>query len=248
MTEQPPAEGEPTRIRPPAGPPPPPPPPGWSPPAYPSYPPPSYPPSGWQQPAPRKRRTGLVLAVVAAVLVLAVAVVVPVVLLADDDEGERARDAATSQAPPDLSEVVTYDDLPTTHVTEPVDYEQVPPVGGPHYGAWLDCGAYDEPVPSENAVHDLEHGAVWITYAPDLSDDDVAALEAALPQNGIMSPYDGLPSPVVVTVWGAQLALTGADDPRLPLFVEEYDDGVTAPEPTASCAGGLTPGPEGQPA
>ncbi len=246
MTEQPPAEGEPTRIRPPSGPPPYPPPPGpptWSPPPY-------GPPPSWQPPpppAPRRKRTGLVLAVVAAVLVLAVAGVVPVVLLADD-EGEGTDEATTSQGPPDLSEVVTYDDLPTTHVTEPVDYQQVPPVGGPHFGAWLDCGAYEEAVPDENAVHDLEHGAVWITHDPDLADEDVAALEAALPQNGIMSPYDGLPSPVVVTGWGAQLELTGADDPRLPLFVEEYDDGVTAPEPTASCAGGVTPGSDGQPA
>ena len=36
---------------------------------------------------------------------------------------------------------------------------------------------------------------------------DVAALMDLLPDNGIMSPYDGLPSAVVVTVWGAQLAI-----------------------------------------
>ena len=48
-----------------------------------------------------------------------------------------------------------------------------------------------------------------------------------------MSPYDGLPGPVVVTVWGRQLALDGPDDPRLELFLREFGDGHTSPEPFA---------------
>ena len=73
---------------------------------------------------------------------------------------------------------------------------------------------------------------------------DVAALAAELPPNGIMSPREDLPSPVVVTVWGAQLGLDGADDERLALFLEEYGDGHTAPEFGVSCRGG-TPDPQG---
>lgn len=34
-----------------------------------------------------------------------------------------------------------------------------------------DCAVYDQQVRSENAVHSLEHGAVWIT-------DDVYAISA----------------------------------------------------------------------
>ena len=63
-----------------------------------------------------------------------------------------------------------------------------------------------------------------------------------------MSPYPGLDAPVVVTVWGRQLRLEGADDPRLGLFIARYGAGETAPEPFASCAGGLSdpdPGPYG---
>ncbi len=55
-----------------------------------------------------------------------------------------------------------------------------------------------------------------------------------------MAPYPGLDAPVVVTVWGRQLSLDGADDPRLGLFIEAFGAGETAPEPTASCAGGLS--------
>ena len=50
----------------------------------------------------------------------------------------------------------------------------------------------------------------------------------------------GLPSPVVVTVWGAQLQLDGPDDRRLELFLAEYGDGHTAPELGVTCEGGTT--------
>lgn len=49
-----------------------------------------------------------------------------------------------------------------------------------------------------------------------------------------------LDAPVVVSVWEAQLALSGVDDPRLGLFLDEFAGGVTAPEPLASCAGGAS--------
>lgn len=168
----------------------------------------------------------IALAAVGAAIVVVLAVAVP--MLVSDDP-----------VPRDLSAVRAYDDLPVVHTDEDVDYPQSPPVGGRHAPVWLDCGVYDEPVRDENAVHDLEHGAVWIAYAPGLSEADVALLAEALPQNGIMAPYPGLDDPVVVTVWGRQLSLTGADDPRLPLFIRAFGGGETAPEPFASCAGGV---------
>ncbi len=57
---------------------------------------------------------------------------------------------------------------------------------------WLNCGIYDQPVLNENAVHALEHGAVWITYNPDLSADDVQKLRDLMPSSYIvLSPYPG---------------------------------------------------------
>jgi hypothetical protein len=199
----------------------------------PTYPPPAYPPlASPPPPAPRRRIVPVVLAAVVAVLLVAVAVVVPLVLSRQD------ADEVAREGPVNLDEVDIYDDLDPSHTPEDVDYPQSPAVGGPHDPVWLDCGVYGDPVREENVVHDLEHGTVWIAYDPDAG-VDVDTLAGLLPQNGIVSPYPDLGSPVVVTVWGRQLTLDGADDPRLPLFVDTYAGGETAPEPFASCAGGV---------
>jgi hypothetical protein len=185
----------------------------------------------------RANRLPLVLASVASVLVLGAALVAPLVdrVVRGDEQEQRALD---------LSLVETWEITDRSHTTGDVTYAQDPPAGGAHAPIWLACGVYDEPVREENAVHDLEHGTVWITHDPGLSAADVEVLADQLPDNGIMSPREGLPSPVVVTVWGARLRLDGADDERLGIFLEEYGDGHTAPEFGASCEGG-TPDPQG---
>jgi hypothetical protein len=177
---------------------------------------------------PRRSPLLLVLSSAVALVVLGGALLAPVV----------ARLAGYQPEPVDLSEVRVWEIEDTRHTDGDVDYPQDPPAGGPHAPVWLDCGVYDEAVREENAVHDLEHGTVWITHDPDLPERDVEALAEVLPDNGIMSPRDGLSSPVVVTVWGAQLALDGPWDPRLRLFLEEYGDGHTAPEFGVTCNGG----------
>ena len=140
-----------------------------------------------------------------------------------------------------MTGLVTYQDLSRNHVEGPVTYAQTPPVGGEHSPVWLNCGIYDQPVPNENAVHSLEHGAVWVTYRPDLPADQVAVLREDVRNqpHGLLSPYPGLPTPVVATVWGVQLKLQSANDPRLGNFIAEYADAGSAPEPHGECTGGV---------
>ena len=180
----------------------------------------------------RRGRLPVLLAALAAVLVLALAVLVPVVV-------NRVRESQEPAGPANLDAVRVFEGLRNDHTDGDVDYPTSPPAGGPHDPAWLDCGVYDEPVRDENAVHDLEHGTVWISYRPGLDADDVDSLARALPDNGILAPYDDLAAPVVITVWERQLLLTGVDDPRLALFLAGFSDGHTSPEPFASCAGGI---------
>ena len=140
----------------------------------------------------------------------------------------------------EISGLETFDGLTNTHVSTAVEYEQTPPVGGDHAAAWLNCGIYDQPVPNENAVHDLEHGAVWVTYNPDdVSGAYLDTLRSSVPDTYItMSPYPGLEVPVVASAWGAQVQLDGIDDPRLNQFIDKYWKSANAPE-QAPCTGGV---------
>lgn len=141
--------------------------------------------------------------------------------------------------------VKAYDDLTRDHTEAPVDYPQSPPVGGDHSPKWLDCTGtvYDAPVPNENAVHSLEHGAVWVTYDDSVGDADVETLTGMVDGSPytLMSPYAGQSSPIVLTAWGVQLGVESADDPRIEEFLTAYRQGPQTPEPGATCEWGTMP-------
>lgn len=172
----------------------------------------------------RRRTVTLWVAITAVVLVIGFAVAFVIVR----EEANR----------PSLDAVETFK-VVQDHVDTPVSYAPTPPVGGEHAPVWLNCGIYDKPVPNENAVHSMEHGAVWITYQSSLPADQVEALRSSLPSTYvILSPFDNLPAPVVASAWGKQIKLDSVDDPRLAAFVKEYRQGPQTPEPGAACTGG----------
>lgn len=143
--------------------------------------------------------------------------------------------------PAAIDGVQTFSGLSSNHVTTPVKYAQTPPVGGNHSAVPLNCAVYSEPVPNENAVHSLEHGAVWVTYDPKaVSGAQLDVLRKDIPSTyAILSPYSGIPSPVVASAWGVQLKVTGVDDPRIKDFIAKYRSAKSAPEPGAPCSGGV---------
>ena len=122
-----------------------------------------------------------------------------------------------------------------------IEFGDLPPAGGAHNPTWQNCGIYDEPVEPEHAVHSLEHGAVWITYQPDLPETEVTALQDYVRSQTfiILSPYPGQRSPVVATAWSVQVELESASDERLADFVDRYRLGPTTPERGAACTGGI---------
>jgi hypothetical protein len=125
--------------------------------------------------------------------------------------------------------------------TQRVAYDQSPPYGGPHDQVWATCNGvvYPKALRSENAVHSLEHGAVWVTYNPaDLSADQVSALAAKVQNKPflLMSPYPGLDQPVSLQGWGRQLKLTDPTDPRIGEFISAVrGNRKIFPEPGATC-------------
>jgi hypothetical protein len=125
------------------------------------------------------------------------------------------------------------------HTLRSVDSDETPPTGGLHAPVWQRCGFYDTPVPTERAVHSLEHGAVWITYRPDLPGEQVAALRelAQAEAHVLVSPYPTLTAPLVATVWGHQERFDAVDRSQLDQFVRAFRNGPLAPERGGACDG-----------
>ena len=176
-----------------------------------------------------KQRITWAIGAVAAILV--VALIVKVI----------SASGGTTQKQANIAGVVTYSNLARTHTSGPLTYPQVPPVGGAHNPVWLNCGIYTQTIPSENAVHSMEHGAVWITYQPDLPAKDITQLQNLVRGHSyvILSPFPSLPGPVYASAWGVQLKATNAYDARLAQFITNYEQSPQAPEPGAACTGGV---------
>jgi hypothetical protein len=161
-------------------------------------------------------------------------------------------DAATAWKPSDsnrdpsseIAGVVKVDYKAAQHVTatQRVAYDQSPPFGGPHDQTWASCEGivYAAPVRTENMVHMLEHGAVWVAYNPDLvkgGDLDVLKGKVSGQDFIAMSPYPGLDKPFSLQSWGHQLKLDNVNDERVDQFIQSLKrNDYQYPEPGASCA------------
>jgi hypothetical protein len=126
------------------------------------------------------------------------------------------------------------------HKNGVISYTQSPPFGGPHAPVWADCTGtvYPDQIANENAVHDLEHGAVWITYKPGLPADQLDVLTklvAGVPYM-LLTPYQGLKTNVSLQAWGYQLFVDSATDKRVKTFIKDLKvNQKNTPELGASC-------------
>ena len=181
-----------------------------------------------------QRPWGLIAAAV-AVVVFAVAVIGYAVVKVNEANANRI------ESVDEISGITSTEYEAGQHVATTVEYAESPPIGGEHDPVWADCTGtvYDVDIRHENAVHSLEHGAVWITYNPDqVSPQDIDTLAALVDgESGrMLSPYVGLDSPVSLQSWGHQLKVESVDDPR----VKQFADFLTRnpdehPEVGASC-------------
>ncbi len=183
----------------------------------------------------QQRPWGLIAAAVAVVVFAAAAITYAVVQV-------RQADAERIDAIDEISGIESFEYAAgQDHVTTAVTYDQSPPVGGPHDYNWADCTGtvYDVDIRHENAVHSLEHGAVWITYDPErVTGGDVDRLAELVDgvSGRMLSPYEGLDSPISLQSWNHQLKVDSVDDER----IEQFADFLTRnsdfhPEVGASC-------------
>ncbi|MFJ3301931.1 DUF3105 domain-containing protein [Streptomyces sp. NPDC086549] len=198
----------------------------------------------------RERRNRL-LTIAASVVVVAGLVVGGVVLVNSQKDKDTTASDGKGSSSGDSGHFTTGKDgvqtwsgkLSRTHVTTSVKYPMHPPVGGNHNPVWLNCNGdvYTSAVKDENAVHALEHGAVWVTYTSKAKKADVDALAAKVKKTPytLMSPYENQTGTIMLSAWGHQLTVKSADDPGVDKFFSTYVQGKQTPEPGASCTGGM---------
>lgn len=141
---------------------------------------------------------------------------------------------------PDLPGEVAFGNQSRTHDPE-VEFVQtgLPPTGGSHNPNWQNCGIYDSPIDDGLAVHSLEHGAVWLSYNPELAPEKIADLRDLVAGQSytLMSPYPDLDAEVVMSAWSRQLIVESVPDERVADFIDRYRE--QGPEPGAPCTDGI---------
>ncbi|CAM5526496.1 DUF3105 domain-containing protein [Streptomyces purpurascens] len=197
----------------------------------------------------RERRNRIL--VIAASVVVVCGLVGGGVVLVRSQSGDGGSDTAAADSSAKGKFVTGKDGVKTwegklsrNHVAKDVKYASEPPVGGDHNQVWMNCNGdvYTKELDNTNAVHSLEHGAVWVTYNADAKKADIDALAAKVKKTPytLMSPMDDQKDPIMLSAWGHQRTVKGASDPDVATFFEKFVQGEQTPEPGAACTNGLS--------
>ncbi len=123
-----------------------------------------------------------------------------------------------------------YPILGREHIAEgtETDYNSVPPTSGDHWPTPARCGFYEEVLPDERVVHNMEHGHIVVSYNL-LLESDVQALRDSLNDIGlnnvwgIARAYHDMPTGQVgLSAWGVNDVFLGVEQERMELFFESY--------------------------
>ena len=138
-------------------------------------------------------------------------------------------------------------DLNRGEADDYVAYNSFPPTSGDHWSAAQSCGFYEDPIPDERVVHNLEHSNIVISYNLP-NEEDVEALKSVYDNldDGwrnhftVARPYDGIgEGQVGLSAWGVLDVMDGIDEARILRFYEHYV-GRLGPEGAVSCLGAQT--------
>ncbi len=116
-----------------------------------------------------------------------------------------------------------------------------PPTSGDH-GQPIPKGAYSQELPDFNTIHNLEHGYIYISYRPDLPQEEIDKLEDLFfepftnsefrPTKVIMAPRAANDSPIILSSWQRSQRFDAFEEQ---IMIDYYSSNVNkSPEPLAS--------------
>jgi hypothetical protein len=121
-----------------------------------------------------------------------------------------------------------------------IEYNSVPPTSGNHWAQWSECGFFEEEIPDERIVHNLEHSNIVVSYNL-TSDEEVAQLRDVINDIGLANTtgvtrfYSEIPpGTVALSAWGVSDTMEGIDKDRIERFFETYS-GTLGPEGNITC-------------
>ncbi|MDO8561125.1 MAG: DUF3105 domain-containing protein [bacterium] len=123
-----------------------------------------------------------------------------------------------------------YPQTGRTHIlagTHNPNYNSNPPTSGNHWANPADWGVYDKELPDEEVIHNLEHGGIWISYKPDISEDIRKKLEGFYQKFGshiIITPRSANDADIALAAWQRLDKFNVADysDERVDKFIKAY--------------------------
>ncbi|MGH2733034.1 MAG: DUF3105 domain-containing protein, partial [Actinomycetota bacterium] len=109
----------------------------------------------------------------------------------------------------------------------PPTYNSNPPTSGPHAIDPAPWGSYDDPVPAEIAVHNLEHGGTVIRYNNKLSRTRVKDLTDLVesyeePSGVMLFPDPGIDRPLALAAWRRLRTCREFSEPVVRAFIEKF--------------------------
>jgi hypothetical protein len=147
--------------------------------------------------------------------------------------------AATPAPPPDQKPGQEFPSLGNAHIQRLGEvhdpYNSDPPTSGPHMPTIAPWGMYDQPIPKEYQVHNLEDGGVLLQYScPKGCPELMKKLQALFVKykkradtdkkyiHLIIAPYPQMDSRLALTAWTRLEKLNDFDEPQIDRFIDAY--------------------------
>lgn len=112
-------------------------------------------------------------------------------------------------------------------------YNSNPPTSGSHYAQPADWGVYQKELPDEQAIHNLEHGGIWISYKDidEKTKSDLEAIGKRYSGSVIVTPRSANDAKIVLASWGRLEKLENFDETKIVDFIRANKN--KSPEPLA---------------